>query len=130
MSTSPLFSVKADGQYIWDVDNNKYIDWPMALGPLVLGHNFKKLNKILKSQLDKGVAFSLPNKLEVTVSEQLINWFKCFDAIRFGKMDQMLLLQQCEQLEQLLQEIIYYVAGIMDGKTGFMKQYYEINGCT
>ena len=83
--TSPLFSIKSNGQYIWDVDNNKYIDWPMALGPLVLGHNYKKLNKILKYQLDKGVAFSLPNKLEVTVSEQLINWFKCFDAIRFGK---------------------------------------------
>lgn len=83
--TSPIFSLRANGQYIWDVDNNKYIDWPMALGPLILGHNYKALNDGLKSQLDRGIAFSLPNKLEVVVADQLINWFNCFDKVRFGK---------------------------------------------
>ena len=62
----------------------------------------------------------MPNKLEVTVSEQLINWFKCFDAIRFGKNGSDVTSAAVRQLEQLLQEIIYYVAVIMDGKTGLL----------
>ena len=45
------FSEKADGGYIWDVDGNKFIDWPMALGPIVLGHNNKYVNNALLKRL-------------------------------------------------------------------------------
>lgn len=82
---SPIFADKADGGYIWDVDGNKFIDWPMALGPLILGHNNKKVNTALMKRLQEGIAFSLPNKLEVELSEKLINWFPFGEAIRFGK---------------------------------------------
>lgn len=82
---SPIFTDKADGGYVWDVDGNKFIDWPMALGPLILGHNNKKINTALVKRLQEGIAFSLPNKLEVELSEKLINWFPFGESVRFGK---------------------------------------------
>ena len=85
LGCSPIFSEKADGGYIWDVDGNKFIDWPMALGPIVLGHNNKYVNNALQKRLKKGIAFSLPNKLEVELSKYLIDWFPFAESVRFGK---------------------------------------------
>jgi len=85
LGQAPIFSDKAKEGYIWDIDGNKFIDWPMALGPLILGHNNKRVNSALVKRLKKGIAFSLPNKLEVELSEKLINWFPYAEAVRFGK---------------------------------------------
>ena len=85
LGQAPIFSDKAKGGYIWDVDGNKFIDWPMALGPIILGHNNKKVNLAVTKRLKKGVAFSLPNKVELELSEKLIDWFPYAEAIRFGK---------------------------------------------
>ncbi len=38
---APIFAVRADGGYVWDADDRRYIDWPMALGPLLLGHTIR-----------------------------------------------------------------------------------------
>ena len=57
----------------------------MALGPIVLGHNYKSVNNALQKRLKKGIAFSLPNKLEVELSKYLIDWFPFAESVRFGK---------------------------------------------
>lgn len=82
---SPVFATRADGGRVWDVDGNEYIDWPMALGPLVLGHNHPTVNEAIKAQLDRGVAFSLPTEAELALSERLIAWFPYAERVRFGK---------------------------------------------
>ncbi len=41
----PLAITKADGAYLWDVDNNRYTDFLQAGGPTVLGSNFAPLQK-------------------------------------------------------------------------------------
>ncbi len=35
---APVFLARAQGSHVWDVDGHEYIDYPMALGPVVLGH--------------------------------------------------------------------------------------------
>ncbi len=82
---APIFSVRADGGHVWDVDGNKFIDWPMALGPLLLGHNYSAVNNAIKNQLDNGIAFSLPTKGELELSERLVRWFPYAERVRFGK---------------------------------------------
>ncbi len=37
---APVYLTKAEGSHTWDVDGNEYIDYPMALGPVILGHNY------------------------------------------------------------------------------------------
>ena len=82
---SPVFAVRADGGHVWDADGNRFIDWPMALGPLLLGHNHPSVNAALKAQLDNGIAFSLPTQGELELAERLIDWFAYAERVRFGK---------------------------------------------
>ena len=85
MGVSPVFASRADGGYVWDVDGHKYIDWPMALGPLLLGHNHPGVNRAVKDQLDNGIAFSLPTEAELQLAQRLIDWFPYAERVRFGK---------------------------------------------
>ncbi len=82
---APIFAERAHGGYIWDVDGNRYIDWPMAIGPLLLGHNHPNVNREVAGQLEHGIAFSLPNRGELDLAERLINWFPYAEQVRFGK---------------------------------------------
>jgi glutamate-1-semialdehyde aminotransferase len=82
---APVFASRADGGRIWDVDGHEYIDWPMALGPLLLGHNHPTVNAAIVRQLGNGVAFSLPTEGELELAERLIRWFPFAERARFGK---------------------------------------------
>jgi glutamate-1-semialdehyde aminotransferase len=85
LGVSPIYADRADGGYVWDVDGHKYIDWPMALGPLLLGHNQLAVNDAVKKQLDNGIAFSLPTASELKLAQRLIDWFPYAERVRFGK---------------------------------------------
>ncbi len=82
---APLFLQRAAGSHVWDVDGNEYIDFPMALGPIVLGHNDPDVDAAVRAQLADGIAFSLPHPLEVEVSELLTEIIPCAEMVRFGK---------------------------------------------
>ncbi|MEW6614755.1 MAG: aminotransferase class III-fold pyridoxal phosphate-dependent enzyme [Thermodesulfobacteriota bacterium] len=82
---SPIFVSRADKGHVWDVDGNEYIDWPMALGPIILGHNYPTVIEAVKEQLNNGVAFSLPHMKELNLAEKLCQWFPYAEMVRFGK---------------------------------------------
>lgn len=82
---SPIFLEKAEGCFVWDVDGNKFIDWPMALGPVILGHNYPPVNEAVKRQMDRGIAFSLPHYKEIELAEKLCDIIPCAEMVRFGK---------------------------------------------
>ncbi len=82
---APLFLQRAEGSHVWDVDGHEYIDYPMALGPIVLGHNDPDVDAAVRAQLADGVTFSLPHPLEVEVSELLTEIIPCAEMVRFGK---------------------------------------------
>jgi glutamate-1-semialdehyde aminotransferase/spore coat polysaccharide biosynthesis protein SpsF (cytidylyltransferase family) len=82
---APLFLDRAEGSHVWDVDGNEYIDYPLALGPVVLGHTDPVVTAAVRAQLERGVAFSLPHPLEVEVAELLGQVVPCAEMVRFGK---------------------------------------------
>lgn len=82
---SPVFAERADGGTIWDADGNAFIDWPMALGPLLLGHNHPAVVEAITKRLRDGIAFSLPTTAELALAERLIDWFPYAERARFGK---------------------------------------------
>ncbi|MFA6389986.1 MAG: aspartate aminotransferase family protein [Patescibacteria group bacterium] len=81
----PLFVSKAKGCYIWDADGNKYIDYTCALAPIILGYSVNEINSAIKKQLENGITYSLPHKLEVELAEKLIEIIPCADMVRFVK---------------------------------------------
>jgi glutamate-1-semialdehyde aminotransferase/spore coat polysaccharide biosynthesis protein SpsF (cytidylyltransferase family) len=84
-SVAPVFLARGSGSHVWDVDDNEYIDYPMALGPVILGHNFPAVTEAMTRQVQDGCTFSLPHPLEVEVAEMLVGIIPCAEMVRFGK---------------------------------------------
>ncbi len=82
---APLFLARGKGSHVWDVDGNEYIDYPMALGPIVLGYDDPDVNAAVLAQVADGVTFSLAHPLEVEVAELLTRIVPCAQMVRFGK---------------------------------------------
>jgi len=82
---TPYFFKKGKGSYSWDVDNNKYLDFHMSLGSIILGYSNEKINKFAKKQLLKGMTFSLMNDLEISTAKKLIKMIPSAEMVRFGK---------------------------------------------
>jgi len=82
---SPIFLRSGKGCRVIDVDGNEYVDYPMALGPIVLGHNYPRVSDAVRRQMDEGTTFSLPHPLEVQVAETLVEIVPCAEMVRFAK---------------------------------------------
>ena len=93
---TPAFAERAEGCRFWDVDGNEYVDFPLALGPIILGHRDPDVDAVwicspnalhaaVRAQLDKGSLFSLPHPLEVEVAELVSRTVPCAEMVRFGK---------------------------------------------
>lgn len=82
---SPLFVERAAGSRLWDVDGNEYIDFVSGLGAILLGYNIAEVTGAVHKQLQNGVTFTLPHKLEMEVAELLVDMIPCAEMVRFGK---------------------------------------------
>ena len=81
----PVYAEKAQGCHLYDVDGNEYIDYLMALGPIVLGYNYPAINEAIQEQLKKGIIFSLPHQKEIEAAESLRKIIPCAEMTRFIK---------------------------------------------
>src|SRR4029078_3266267 len=69
---APAFIERASGAHVWDVDGNRYVDFPMALGPVILGHAHPAVTEAIKRQLEDGIIFTLPHPIEVSLAERVV----------------------------------------------------------
>jgi glutamate-1-semialdehyde 2,1-aminomutase len=75
---------KAKGSYLWDVDGNKYIDYRMAFGPIILGHAFDEVDAKVIEEIQKGALFAMTGELEVLVAEMIVEMSPAVDMVRFA----------------------------------------------
>jgi glutamate-1-semialdehyde 2,1-aminomutase len=75
---------KAKGAYLWDVDGNRYIDYRMAFGPIILGHAFDEVNEKVKLEIDLGTLSAMTYELEIETAEKFIEMCPCVDMVRFA----------------------------------------------
>jgi glutamate-1-semialdehyde aminotransferase len=81
----PVFLESGKGGRVTDVDGNSYIDYILALGPVVLGYADPVVDAAVQAQMASGMTFSLPHRLEVEVAELLSEVIPCADMARFSK---------------------------------------------
>lgn len=77
----PFFTKQGKGAYIWDEDENRYIDCCMAYGILILGHAPEVVRNAVSAQLEHGFVYGTPHKMEVTYAEKLIECIPCADGV-------------------------------------------------
>ena len=78
----PIFVSKANGAYIYDDQNHKYIDFIGSWGPMILGHNHPLLNQCLHTYVDLGISYGLPTAIEVDVAKKIVDAYPGVDLVR------------------------------------------------
>ncbi|MCC2599162.1 glutamate-1-semialdehyde 2,1-aminomutase [Sphingobacterium sp. FBM7-1] len=80
---TPLFIERGDKSRIWDADGNEFIDYCCSWGPLILGHNNDQVREAVARQLDNGLSFGAPTRLENELAELILTHNRYIDKIRF-----------------------------------------------
>jgi len=79
---TPLFITKADGAYLYDADDNKYIDYIASWGPMILGHAYKPVIEAIQQQAVYSTSYGAPTELEIKMAELIISMAPNVDLIR------------------------------------------------
>ncbi len=81
----PLFSSKAQGSYLWDLDGNRFIDYMCAYGPNVLGYHDPDVDAAAAKQRAISDCTTLPNPIMVDFADLLVETVNCADWAFFAK---------------------------------------------
>ena len=65
----PLYFERGKGAYLWDVDGNRYLDFVLGYGPLILGHSPTVVTDAIRDQLRRGLTFGAQHRFEPEVAE-------------------------------------------------------------
>jgi len=82
---TPAFLSRGLGSHVWDVDGNEYIDYVLALGPVIIGYNDERINKAIIEQMERGISFSLTTEIELALAQKLIEIIPCAEMVKFVK---------------------------------------------
>jgi glutamate-1-semialdehyde 2,1-aminomutase len=79
----PLFIERGEGAYIIDADGNRYIDYVLSWGPLILGHAHPKVVAALQKAVAEGTSFGAPSRLEVELAQLVVELMPNIEMLRF-----------------------------------------------
>src|SRR5690606_30346641 len=80
---TPLFIKKAEGAYLYDEDNNRYIDYINSWGPMILGHAYPPVIEAIIAKAKQGTSFGAPTEIETEIAQLAVSMVPYIDKIRF-----------------------------------------------
>jgi glutamate-1-semialdehyde 2,1-aminomutase len=79
-----LAIARGDGTYVWDLDGNRYIDYRLGYGPVILGHGHPVVVERVTEAIRGGTVYALTHELEVKVAERIVQMCPGVDKVRFA----------------------------------------------
>lgn len=79
----PLFIKKAKGAYLWDEDDNRYVDYVGSWGPAILGHADDEVLDYIRSKLSLGLSFGAPSRAETELAQMIQGILPSMEMMRF-----------------------------------------------
>ncbi|MCK9586660.1 MAG: aminotransferase class III-fold pyridoxal phosphate-dependent enzyme, partial [Methanothrix soehngenii] len=83
ISPYPFYTARAIGPYLWDCDGNRFIDYCLAYGPMILGHRHPAIKEAVSDQMDRGWLYGTPSELEVRLAERVSSLYPSMERLRF-----------------------------------------------
>jgi glutamate-1-semialdehyde 2,1-aminomutase len=80
---SPLFVERGEGAYLVDVDGNRYIDYVLSWGPLILGHAHPRVVAALERAVRDGTSFGAPSPPELELARLIRAAMPSLELVRF-----------------------------------------------
>ncbi len=81
----PLYSSKAHGSYLWDLDGNRFIDYMCAYGPNILGYHDPDVDAAAARQRAISDCTTLPNTIMIDFADLLVDTVASADWAFFAK---------------------------------------------
>jgi glutamate-1-semialdehyde 2,1-aminomutase len=79
---NPIFIKRAKGAYIFDEDDNQYIELINSWGPMILGHAFEPVEQAVSEAIKGSFSFGAPTRREVEMAELIISMVPSIQKVR------------------------------------------------
>lgn len=79
---NPLFFKAGEGPFLIDADNNRYVDYVGAWGPLILGHCQQDVVETLQQQLHQGIGYGASTEAEVKIADKICEIMPSIEKVR------------------------------------------------
>lgn len=79
---NPVFFKKARGAYVYDTDNNRYIDYVGSWGPMILGHAHDDVIRAVEETAKNGLSFGAPTEIETEMAELICKLVPSIEKVR------------------------------------------------
>lgn len=82
----PLFASRARGPHVWDVDGNRYLDYLLGYGSVILGHADEAVRAaVARAGEDFGGNPSLASAAQIDLAEKMVGLCPNVDSVTFLK---------------------------------------------
>jgi len=78
----PIFVHSGDGAWITDADGNRYVDYVLSWGPLIMGHAHAGVVEACEAALRQGSSFGIPTEAETLLAKKIIEHVPSIEKVR------------------------------------------------
>jgi glutamate-1-semialdehyde 2,1-aminomutase len=78
----PIFIDRAEGAFLFDLDGNRYLDFVLSWGPMIVGHAHPKVLVALETVMRKGTSFGAPTEAESELADLVIAAVPSVEKVR------------------------------------------------
>jgi glutamate-1-semialdehyde 2,1-aminomutase len=80
---TPLFIRRGEGAHLWDEDGNRYLDFCLSWGPLILGHAHPEIVAAVTEAAAEGMSFGAPSRREIELGGMILSHYPSAGRVRF-----------------------------------------------
>ncbi len=78
----PVFVARAEGAFLYDADDIRYVDYVGSWGPMILGHAHPAVVAAVRDAAVRGTSYGAPTELEVRYAEALCSLYPSIEMVR------------------------------------------------
>jgi glutamate-1-semialdehyde 2,1-aminomutase len=79
-----IYVRRGKGARIWDIDDNEYIDYRLAYGPVILGYADPRVDEAALEGMRRGGVFALSTEMEYELAERIGKMVPAADMVRLS----------------------------------------------
>lgn len=82
---APRYLERGQGAWVWDEDDNRFLDWSMGLRSMTLGYGYEPVDEAAIEQIRKGSNFGRPSRIEYELAEDLVDMIPSAEMVKYAK---------------------------------------------
>ncbi len=80
---TPVFVREAQGAHLTDVDGNRYLDYVLSWGPMILGHAHPAVVEAIRAAAGRGTSYGTPTEYETELARLIVAAVPSVEKVRF-----------------------------------------------